>query len=104
MRDYIASRVVDAAHYIIKNKATVRSAAQKFGVSKSTIHKDVAERLPEIDKRLAKQAREILNLNLDERHLRGGESTKMKYQKNCLTVQKAFQRKKSTVPTQRERI
>lgn len=74
-------RVCDAAHYIIENKATVRDTAKKMNVSKSTIHKDVSERLPEIDKVLADGVREILNFNLDERHLRGGESTKQKYHK-----------------------
>lgn len=81
MKEYIVMRVVDAAKYIVENKTTVRDAAKKLGVSKSTIHKDVSERIEEIDKALAKKVRVVLDLNLDERHLRGGESTKKKYVK-----------------------
>ncbi len=79
MRDYIRKRVVDVSLYIIKTKATVRQAAGIFGVSKSTIHKDVTERLPRINQELAKQVKKVLELNKSERHIRGGEATRRKY-------------------------
>lgn len=79
MRDYIRKRVVDVSLYIVKTNATVRQAATVFGVSKSTIHKDVTERLPRINKDLAEQVKQVLELNKSERHIRGGEATKRKY-------------------------
>ncbi|MCK9223060.1 MAG: sporulation transcriptional regulator SpoIIID [Limnochordia bacterium] len=79
MRDYIRRRVVDIGTYIIESKATVRQAATVFGVSKSTVHKDVTERLPSVNPELAKQVAKILQLNKAERHLRGGEATRRKY-------------------------
>ncbi len=79
MRDYIRKRVVDVSLYIVKTKATVRQAATVFGVSKSTIHKDVTERLPRINRELAKQVKQVLEVNKSERHIRGGEATKRKY-------------------------
>lgn len=79
MRDYIRKRVVDVSLYIVKTKATVRQAATVFGVSKSTVHKDVTERLPRINKELAKQVKKVLEINKSERHIRGGEATKRKY-------------------------
>ena len=69
------------AHYIIETKDTVRSTAKKFGVSKSTVHKDVSDRLLKINPVLAKEVREILDENKAERHLRGGMATKLKYLK-----------------------
>ena len=75
----IEERAVDLAHYIIETKDTVRGAATKFGVSKSTVHKDVSDRLNKINPILAKQVREILDENKAERHLRGGMATKLKY-------------------------
>ena len=69
------------AHYIIDSKDTVRGAAKKFGISKSTVHKDVTERLEEINPILAKAVREILDENKSERHIRGGMATKLKYMK-----------------------
>ena len=69
------------AHYIIDSKDTVRGAARKFGISKSTVHKDVTERLEKINPMLAKEVREILDENKAERHIRGGMATKMKYMK-----------------------
>lgn len=80
MRKYIEERAIDIAEYIVKNNATVRQAAKKFGVSKSTVHKDITERLEEIDRRLAEKAREILDINKSERHIRGGLATKKKYE------------------------
>ncbi len=79
MRDYIRKRVVDVSLYIVKTNATVRQAALVFGVSKSTVHKDVTERLPRINKELAEQVKKVLEINKSERHIRGGEATKRKY-------------------------
>lgn len=82
MRDYIRKRVVEVSQYILKTKSTVRQAATVFGVSKSTIHKDVTERLPRINKELSLKVKEVLELNKSERHIRGGEATRQKYSKN----------------------
>ena len=76
----IEERAVNLAHYIIDSKDTVRGAAKKFGISKSTVHKDVSSRLLRINKVLAVQVREILNENKAERHIRGGMATKHKYE------------------------
>lgn len=67
------------ANYIIEQEATVRQAAKQFGVSKSTVHKDLTDRLYEIDSVLFKQARAVLDINKSERHIRGGQATKEKY-------------------------
>ncbi len=75
----IEERAISLAHYIIDSKDTVRGAAVKFGISKSTVHKDVSERLRKINPSLAKQVRIILDENKAERHIRGGMATKMKY-------------------------
>ena len=75
----IEERAVNLAHYIIDHKDTVRGAAKRFGISKSTVHKDVSERLLHINKALALEVRQILNENKAERHIRGGMATKMKY-------------------------
>ncbi len=82
MKAYIEKRATDIGIYIVEKSATVRQAAKAFGVSKSTVHKDVAERLPQIDMRLAKEAREVLDFNKSERHIRGGMATKEKYAKS----------------------
>lgn len=79
MKDYIEERVLDVARYIIESKATIRKTARMFGVSKSTVHKDVTERLPKINPQIAREAKEILDLNKSERHIRGGKATKLKY-------------------------
>lgn len=79
MKDYIEERVLDVARYIIESKATIRKTARMFGVSKSTVHKDVTERLPKLNPQIAKEAKEILDLNKSERHIRGGKATKLKY-------------------------
>ena len=75
----IEERAVMLAHYIIDSKDTVRGAAKKFGVSKSTVHKDVSERLVHINRALAVEVRQILDENKAERHIRGGMATKLKY-------------------------
>lgn len=75
----IDDRAIDLAHYIIDSKDTVRGTAKKFGISKSTVHKDVSERLKKINPILAREVREILDENKAERHIRGGMATKLKY-------------------------
>ena len=77
----IEERAVNLAHYIIDTKDTVRGAAKKFGVSKSTVHKDVSQRLISINYALALEVRKILDENKAERHLRGGLATKLKYER-----------------------
>ena len=77
----IEERAISLGRYIIETKDTVRSTAKKFGVSKSTVHKDVSDRLLKINTFLAKEVRKILDENKAERHLRGGMATKLKYMK-----------------------
>lgn len=79
MKEYIEKRALEVAHYIIENNATVRQTAKAFGVSKSTVHKDLVERLEYVNPSLASQARTVLDLNKAERHIRGGMATKEKY-------------------------
>ncbi|MBQ6704122.1 MAG: sporulation transcriptional regulator SpoIIID [Clostridia bacterium] len=79
MYGYIEERVMDVANYIIDNGATVRQAATRFGISKSTVHKDMAERLRHIDPVAAAAVREVLQHNKEERHIRGGMATYRKY-------------------------
>ncbi len=79
MKEYIEQRAVDLANYIIETNATVRSTAKHFGVSKSTVHKDVGTRLFEIDKPLYKNVKKVLDVNKSERHIRGGAATREKY-------------------------
>jgi len=79
LKAYIEERTISLAQYIIQNKATVREAAKKFGISKSTVHKDVTERLLKINPQLAKSTKAILNANKAERHIRGGLATREKY-------------------------
>ena len=79
MKDYIEERALEIAKYIISEKSTVRQAGSVFGVSKSTVHKDVTERLPKINPLVASMVKEVLEQNKAERHIRGGKATKMKY-------------------------
>ncbi|MDE6905502.1 MAG: sporulation transcriptional regulator SpoIIID [Lachnospiraceae bacterium] len=79
MKSYIEERAMDIAKYIVENNATVRQTAKKFGISKSTVHKDVTERLPQINPSLAQKARKVLDVNKSERHIRGGLATREKY-------------------------
>ena len=79
MKDYIEERAINIANYIIENNATVRQTAKEFGISKSTVHKDVTERLSQINSSLAVQARKVLDVNKSERHIRGGMATREKY-------------------------
>ncbi len=79
MKCYIEERAVELANFIIERKSTVRAAAKRFGISKSTVHKDVTERLAKIKPCLADEVRMILEENKAERHIRGGEATRVKY-------------------------
>ena len=79
MSGNLEQRACDLAIYIIENKATVRQAARQFGISKSTVHKDIAERLPFINRQLYLQAKEVLDENKAQRHIRGGLATRKKY-------------------------
>jgi len=75
----IEERCVILARYLIDNKSTVRAVAKEFGVSKSTVHKDVTQVLKDVDVSLYKRVKEILEINKSERHIRGGEATRIKY-------------------------
>ena len=79
MKSYIEERAVEIAKYIIDNNATVRQTAKQFGLSKSTVHKDVTERLSQVNPTLAREARKVLDVNKSERHIRGGLATREKY-------------------------
>ena len=79
MRTNIEERVADLAAYIVDNQTTVRAAAKQFGISKSTVHKDLTDRLPRINPGLYRQVRTLLDLNKAERHIRGGLATRRKY-------------------------
>lgn len=92
--DYIERRAVELGEFIAQNKATVRRAAKEFGISKSTVHKDVSERLIKIDPQLYKEVHSVLETNKAERHIRGGDATKRKYMKK-----KAAQEQNSPVRT-----
>lgn len=82
----IENRAKVLAIYIIENNSTVRQAAKEFHVSKSTVHKDISERLEKVSPTLAKEAKKILEINKMERHIRGGLATKLKYQKKKMSV------------------
>ena len=79
MKSYIEERAIEIANYIIEENATVRQTAKQFGISKSTVHKDVTDRLQQINPVLARQARQVLDINKSERHIRGGLATREKY-------------------------
>lgn len=81
MKRYIEQRVIEVAEYVVHSRATVRDTAKKFNISKSTVHKDITERLLRINPQLAKMARVVLEDNKAERHIRGGQATKKKYEK-----------------------
>ena len=82
MKGNMEERAVKLAQYIIENRATVRAAAVKFGISKSTVHKDISERLPNFNKPLYLQAKAVLEENKAQRHIRGGIATRKKYKGN----------------------
>ena len=79
MKGNMEERACDLAGYIIENRATVRAAAKKFGISKSTVHKDLQDRLPQFNRTLYLQVKEILDENKAQRHIRGGLATRKKY-------------------------
>ena len=79
VKDYIWKRVLDVSNHIFRTKDTVRDTARVFGVSKSTVHKDVTERLPKINPELAQRVKRVLDFNKAERHIRGGQATRQKY-------------------------
>ena len=79
MKENMEERAERLALYIIENRTTVRAAAQKFGISKSTVHKDISERLPQFNRALYLQVKEVLDVNKAQRHIRGGIATKEKY-------------------------
>lgn len=81
MRDYIKDRTIKIGHYIVETRETVRTIAKQFGVSKSTVHKDLTERLPRVNPALAEEVKEILQYHKSIRHIRGGEATRRKYQR-----------------------
>lgn len=81
MKGIVEERAVELAEYIIQNKSTVRKAAKRFGVSKSTVHKDVAQRLRYVDPQLYREVKAVLDLNKAQRHIRGGMATRLKYKK-----------------------
>ena len=79
MKGIVEERAAMLGEYIIESKATVRSAAKKFGISKSTVHKDVSQRLKSVNPHLYREVREILDTNKSQRHIRGGIATRNKY-------------------------
>lgn len=79
VKDYIWKRVLDVSNHIFRTKDTVRETAMIFGVSKSTVHKDVTERLPRVNPELSQKVKQVLDFNKAERHIRGGAATKQKY-------------------------
>ena len=79
MSDTIEDRACQLAVYMIETGATVRSAAKHFGVSKSTVHKDISQRLPQYNRTLYRQVRQVLDVNKQQRHIRGGMATRRKY-------------------------
>ena len=81
MPDTLEERACELAVYMIETGATVRAAAQHFGISKSTVHKDLSQRLPQYNKILYEQVRQVLDVNKRERHIRGGMATRRKYKK-----------------------
>ncbi|MBM7571302.1 sporulation transcriptional regulator SpoIIID [Aquibacillus albus] len=85
MHDYIKERTIKIGKYIVETKKTVRVIAKEFGVSKSTVHKDLTERLPDINPELANEVKLVLDHHKAIRHLRGGEATKLKYRLNTST-------------------
>ena len=79
MKGIVEERAVELGEYIVEHKATVRATAKKYGISKSTVHKDVSQRLKKIDPSLYKEVKGVMGENISQRHIRGGLATKMKY-------------------------
>ncbi len=93
MKKYMRERARALGEYIVATGDTVRGAGEKFGISKSTVHKDVTERLESVDEVLSRRVKEVLSKNLSERHLRGGDATRRKYEHEKQTIE---QEKQST--------
>ena len=89
MKGIVEERAVELGEYIVEHKATVRTAAKRFGISKSTVHKDVAQRLKYIDPQLYRKVKSILDVNKAQRHIRGGMATRLKYQRESKMHRKA---------------
>ena len=83
MKGFIEQRAVELGEYIIQSKATVRKTAKKFGISKSTVHKDVSERLKKVNPQLYRKVKSVLEINKAQRHIRGGMATRRKYKGDC---------------------
>lgn len=80
MKELVEERAIELGEYIVENKATVRAAAKQFGISKSTVHMDVSQRLERVNPQLFSEVREVLDINKAQRHIRGGLATREKYQ------------------------
>ena len=93
VHDYIKERTIRIGNYLVETRKTVRVIAKEFGVSKSTVHKDLTERLPIVNAELAKQVKEVLDYHKSIRHLRGGEATRKKYRSNKQPVKKSAPKK-----------
>lgn len=83
MKGFVEQRAVELGKYIIQSKATVRKTAKKFGISKSTVHKDVSERLKKVNPQLYREVKSVLEINKAQRHIRGGMATRRKYKGDC---------------------
>lgn len=83
MKGFVEQRAVELGEYIIQSKATVRKTAKKFGISKSTVHKDVSERLKKVNTQLYRKVKSVLEINKAQRHIRGGMATRRKYKGDC---------------------
>ena len=83
MKGFVEQRAVELGEYIIQSKATVRKKAKKFGISKSTVHKDVSERLKKVNPQLYREVKSVLEINKAQRHIRGGMATRRKYKGDC---------------------
>ena len=83
MKGFVEQRAVELGEYIIQSKATVRKTAKKFGISKSTVHKDVSERLKKVNPQLYREVKSVLEINKAQRHIRGGMATRIKYKGDC---------------------
>lgn len=97
MRNHIEMRALELATYMVENKATVRAAAKRFGISKSTVHKDVSERIEQIDRALAQKVRAVLEINKAERHIRGGIATREKYLEQHIHIENPCQTSGNTI-------
>ena len=83
MKGFVEQRAVELGEYIIQSKATVRKTAKQFGISKSTVHKDVSERLKKVNPQLYREVKSVLEINKAQRHIRGGMATRRKYKGDC---------------------